>query len=64
MRPGTVSILLPHHIHEIHSDKATPIQLYSCMSGQHHIASSDRNAGLKVLELVRYLHLHIASRSV
>lgn len=31
MQPGTASILLPHHIHEIHSETDTPIRLYCCM---------------------------------
>lgn len=31
LRPGTVSILLPHHIHEIHRDSDAPLQLYCCM---------------------------------
>ncbi|MDF2814588.1 MAG: AraC family transcriptional regulator [Paenibacillus sp.] len=31
MSPGTVSLLLPHHIHSIESDPENPISLYSCM---------------------------------
>lgn len=31
MCPGTVSILLPHHMHEIHCESETPIRLYCCM---------------------------------
>ncbi|WJH33733.1 AraC family transcriptional regulator [Paenibacillus sp. CC-CFT747] len=31
MRRGTVSFLMPHHIHEIQSHPETPIVLYSCM---------------------------------
>lgn len=31
MRPGTVTLLLPHHMHEIRSDTDTPIKLYCCM---------------------------------
>ncbi|PYI57390.1 helix-turn-helix transcriptional regulator [Paenibacillus flagellatus] len=31
MRCGTMSLLLPHHIHEIRSDPGAPLKLYSCM---------------------------------
>ncbi|GGD78413.1 AraC family transcriptional regulator [Paenibacillus nasutitermitis] len=31
MQPGTVSFLLPHHIHTIQSDMDDPLHLYSCM---------------------------------
>ncbi|GIP41038.1 AraC family transcriptional regulator [Paenibacillus sp. J31TS4] len=31
MKPGTVSFLLPHHIHEIYSDPGTPIKVFCCM---------------------------------
>ncbi|GAA3402335.1 AraC family transcriptional regulator [Paenibacillus hodogayensis] len=31
LRPGTMSLLLPHHIHELRSDPACPVKLYSCM---------------------------------
>lgn len=31
MLPGTVSFLLPHHMHAIESDPDDPIRLYSCM---------------------------------
>lgn len=32
LQPGTVTFLLPHHIHQIQcSDPASPIQLYCCM---------------------------------
>lgn len=31
MRPGTVSMILPHHIHEIERKSDEPIRLYCCM---------------------------------
>lgn len=31
LRPGTVTILLPHHIHEIHNEAESPMKLYCCM---------------------------------
>jgi AraC-like DNA-binding protein len=31
MKPGTMSFLLPHQIHEIFSDHENPIKLFSCM---------------------------------
>lgn len=31
MHEGTASFLLPHHIHEIHSDPENPIRLFCCM---------------------------------
>jgi len=31
LRPGTMSLLLPHHIHELDSDHSSPVKLYSCM---------------------------------
>lgn len=35
LRPGTVTILLPHHIHELHSYIDTPIKLFCCMFDMH-----------------------------
>ncbi|MDF2714798.1 MAG: AraC family transcriptional regulator [Paenibacillus sp.] len=31
MRRGTMSLLLPHHIHELTSSSVSPLKLYSCM---------------------------------
>ncbi|MBD2863500.1 AraC family transcriptional regulator [Paenibacillus oceani] len=31
LQPGTVSILLPHHIHEFQNNSKVPMQLYCCM---------------------------------
>lgn len=31
LRRGTMSLLLPHHIHELHSNPDNPLKLYSCM---------------------------------
>lgn len=31
LKPGSISFLLPHHIHEIHSDPNTSLQLFCCM---------------------------------
>lgn len=31
LRPGTMSLLLPHHIHELRSAISAPVKLYSCM---------------------------------
>jgi len=31
IHPGTVSFLLPHHLHEIHSSRDNPIRMYCCM---------------------------------
>jgi len=31
LKPGSISFLLPHHIHEIHSNPQAPLQLFCCM---------------------------------
>ncbi|RKN74187.1 AraC family transcriptional regulator [Paenibacillus ginsengarvi] len=31
LKTGTMSLLLPHHIHELTSSQANPVKLYSCM---------------------------------
>ncbi|MCQ6560682.1 AraC family transcriptional regulator [Paenibacillus mendelii] len=31
LKPGSVSFLLPHHLHEFHSSPDTPLQVYCCM---------------------------------
>ncbi|XID95748.1 AraC family transcriptional regulator [Paenibacillaceae bacterium WGS1546] len=31
INPGSVSFLLPHHLHEIHSSRDNPIRMYCCM---------------------------------
>lgn len=31
IKPGSISFLLPHHIHEIHSNPQNPLQLFCCM---------------------------------
>ncbi|MBP1988426.1 AraC family transcriptional regulator [Paenibacillus eucommiae] len=31
LRPGVASFLLPHHMHEIHSDSEQPVSKYCCM---------------------------------
>lgn len=35
LRPGTMSLLLPHHIHELGGSSASPVKLYSCMFDIH-----------------------------
>lgn len=53
MRPGTVSVLLPHHMHEFHSDNGKPIVVYCCMFDYSILLSSpyDRELGMKLLEM-------------
>jgi hypothetical protein len=31
IQPGSASFLLPHHLHEIQGNPATPIRMYCCM---------------------------------
>ncbi|MCD9025160.1 AraC family transcriptional regulator [Cohnella silvisoli] len=31
LKPGSISFLLPHHIHEIHTNPQAPLQLFCCM---------------------------------
>ncbi|MDF2669884.1 MAG: AraC family transcriptional regulator [Paenibacillus sp.] len=51
MLPGTISILLPHHIHFIESDKDNPLSLYSCMFDLSILLDSDYDSGLSNLIL-------------
>jgi len=46
MQPGTVSFLLPHHIHEIHNDSGNCIRTYCCMFDMNIIFDSPIDAGL------------------
>ncbi|MBD2863501.1 AraC family transcriptional regulator [Paenibacillus oceani] len=47
MQPGTVSVLLPHHVHEIHTEGNAPIRLYCCMFDMNFIFDSPYDAVFK-----------------
>jgi len=46
LMPGSISFLLPHHIHEIHTDPQAPLQLFCCMFDISLIFESTTDAGL------------------
>ncbi|MFC5403101.1 AraC family transcriptional regulator [Cohnella soli] len=46
LKPGSISFLLPHHIHEIHTNLQDPLHLFCCMFDISLIFESTTDAGL------------------
>lgn len=49
LKPGTLSFLMPHQLHNFHNDGNTPIKLYSCMFDLDQIVSSKADASLRAV---------------
>jgi AraC-like DNA-binding protein len=49
LKPGTLSFLLPHQLHNFHNDGDSPIKLYSCMFDLDVIFPSKTDASLRAV---------------